>query len=113
MSPSSVFNQELSGMQKKQKTMTSNLGRCVWGNQSIPTNPEMTVVMKLVQKDLKAAITNFIKLLKDIGKHENDEERNRKYIKHPNETYRDEQYLKKINTTRINSKLNTAKEPKQ
>lgn len=80
MSPSSVFNQELSGMQKKQKTMTSNLGRCVWGNQSIPTNPEMTVVMKLVQKDLKAAITNFIKLLKDIGKHENDEERNRKYI---------------------------------
>lgn len=80
MSPSSVFNQELSGMQKKQKTMTSNLGRCVRGNQSIPTNPEMTVVMKLVQKDLKAAITNFIKLLKDIGKHENDEERNRKYI---------------------------------
>lgn len=80
MSPSSVFNQELSGMQKKQKTMTSNLGRCVGGNQSIPTNPEMTVVMKLVQKDLKAAITNFIKLLKDIGKHENDEERNRKYI---------------------------------
>lgn len=69
--------------------------------------------MELVQKDLKAAITNFINMLKDIGKHENDE-RNRKYIKHPNETSRDEKYLKKkINTTRINSKLDTAEEPKQ
>lgn len=54
----------------------------------------MTLVMELVQKDLKAAITNFINMLKDIGKHENDE-RNRKYIKHPNETSRDEKYLKK------------------
>lgn len=46
-----------------------------------------------------AAFTNFINMLKDIGKHEYDKQRNRRHLKDSNETSRDEKYLKKINIT--------------
>lgn len=60
-----------------QKNMTHNHEK----NQPIETEPEMTTIMELTDKNLKSAIINLLKNVEE--KHEPDKERNGRYKKKP------------------------------
>lgn len=60
---------------------------------SIETNPEMTVMIELLLKDLKAAIINGINILKDIKGDMNMMSRKTEYIRDPSESSRYEKSL--------------------
>lgn len=63
-------------------------------NKSIETDPEMTGLMELENKHVKATIIHMLYDQEDRGKYSSDEERNWKYKKAPKRTSGDEKYLK-------------------